>query len=156
MNIWWHSSENNQGMTKLFCPRCVVNSSKGPCMTKCKGATIFTELSIWGHSHSNQPKGSICLHRFFLSLKWIFTSASNFLVLYASEIFELNHLFCLNFILGRESIEVWQCSVDFQFMTLLDKFREKIVSPKAPGRNGQLWTWLKFWDCISSWSVSRW
>ena len=28
--------------------------------------------------------------------------------------------------------------------------------PKAPGRKGQLWTWLKFWLCISSWSVSRW
>ena len=29
-------------------------------------------------------------------------------------------------------------------------------SPKLPGMYGQLWTWLKFCDCISSWSVSLW
>lgn len=35
-------------------------------------------------------------------------------------------------------------------------WKSKSNWPSVPGRYGQLVTWLKFCDCISSWSVSRW
>ena len=65
------------------------------------------------------------------------------------------HNFCL---FGTSPSSISMCNLTNWFWILNGSADEVDVLswPKAPGRKGQLWTWLKFWLCISSWSVSRW